>query len=295
MLAAGTFLCCGCWVKQEAGKKMQADIAAMQMEMEVVKKAHAEQKGKLAKRIQQADQKIAELQKVIEEYRRATGRNAADVGVDLERLKSEIMQIRGRLEVNEHRLGIIENRLSIIHKDLDEQRSSVVKREEDEETRRREEEEKKKKEIEEATRRSLGAIERPEKVEDFYKLAYGMLDAGQHKAARILFEELLAKWPKSAYADNALYWIGESYYAEQNYREAALTFQKVRKRFPKGDKSPDALLKLGYCFYAMEMYKESLPFLSEFVQSYPGNRMAAAARKKIRNARRRVKSKRRGK
>jgi septal ring factor EnvC (AmiA/AmiB activator) len=93
-----------CWVKEEIGKQMQADIAAAQVELAVIKKAHAEEKAALQKRIKEADAKIKELTKVIEEYRRATGRSAADIGVDIERIKSDMMEIRGRLEVNEHRL-----------------------------------------------------------------------------------------------------------------------------------------------------------------------------------------------
>ena len=114
-----------CWVKEEVGKQMQADIAAAQVELAIIKKAHAEEKAALQKRIKEADAKIKELTKVIEEYRRATGRSAADIGVDIERVKSDLMTIRGRLEVNEHRLGTIEKRLSIIHKDLGKRREEI--------------------------------------------------------------------------------------------------------------------------------------------------------------------------
>lgn len=270
---------CGCWVKEEVGKQMQADIAAMQVEMEVIKKAHADQKKSLQERIQEADKRIAELVQIIDEYRRATGRNAADVGVDIERIKSQIMEMRGKLEVNEHRLGIIEKKLSIMHKDLSEKRAEATKHQE-EEAKRKEEEDKKRAE-EEASRDPLAAIARPETQKDFYKLAYGLLDTGQIKAARLLFEEFLKKWPTGEYSDNALYWIAETYYHENQYRVAALKFQKVRQDFPGSDKAGDALLKLGFCFYSMERYKEALPFLQEFVQSYPKSKLASKARKRI--------------
>jgi len=68
-----------------------------------------------------------------------------------------------------------------------------------------------------------------------------------------------------------------------------LTFQRVRKEFPKGDKVPDALLKVGYCFYAMQMYREALPFLKEFVQTYPSNPLVKKANEKIREAKKRIK------
>jgi tol-pal system protein YbgF len=266
---------------------MQADIAAMQVEMEVIKKAHASQKKSLQERIQEADKRIVELVQIIEDYRRATGRNAADVGVDIEKIKSQIMEMRGKLEVNEHRLGIIEKKLSIMHKDLNDKRAEAIRNQE-EEAKRKEEEAKKRAE-EETSKDPLAAITRPEKQKDFYKLAYNLLDTGQVGAARVLFEEFLKKWPSGEYSDNALYWIAETYYYEKQYRIAALKFQKVRQDFPRSDKAGDALLKLGFCFFSMERYKEALPFLQEFVQSHPKSRLASKARKRIKEIKKKLK------
>jgi len=274
----------GCWVKKEAGKRMQADIAALQVELEVVKKAHAKEKEQLKQRIKEADRQIAELVKIIEEYRRATGRNAADVGVDIERIKTELMEIKGNIEVNGHRLDKLEHKLAELSKGTSER---LVQEGEpggkDEQV-----EDVKKEEKETVPPDPLAAIERPEDKKKFYKLAYSLLEADQAEAARALFSEFLEKWPEDAYSDNALYWIAESHYAQKDYRLAALTFQKVRTQFPKGDKSRDALLKLGYCFYAMERYKEAIPFLKEFVQKFPKSPLKKKARKKIREAQRRL-------
>ncbi len=278
-------LICGCWVKKEVGKQMQADIVALQTEFEIIKKSHAAEKAELASRLDEADKRMAELKLLIDEYRRITGRNAADVGVEIEQVKRQVTEMRGQVEVNEHRLGVIEKRLSIIHSDLSDQKAVVQQREA--ERLRLEEEERRK--AAEAAKKPLPDIVRPKDKEDFYKLAHSMIESGQHKAARILFEEFLAQWPKDAYSDNALYWIGESHYAEGDYRKAALTFQRVRREFSKGDKAPDALFKLGYCFYAMDMYREAIPFLKEFVQSYPKSPLVKKAKDKIREAQQKIK------
>jgi len=266
---------------------MQADIAALQTEFEVVKKAHAEEKAKLESRLQEADKRIVELQSLIDEFRRATGRNAADIGVDLEKLKSQIMELRGAQEVTAHKVESIERRMAGLKDDLS-ARNAEATTQRDAEQRRREEEAAKLREASKS-KDPLSAIKRPEKPEAFYKLAYSLLESGQTEAARTLFKEFLAKWPAGGYTDNAMYWVGESYYSEKQYREAALTFQQVREKFPKGDKSPDALLKLGLCFFNLELYSESLPFLKEFVQSYPKHPMAAKAKERIKEAEKKAK------
>jgi tol-pal system protein YbgF len=262
---------------------MQAEIAALQVEFEVVKKAHAEGEEKLKNRIQQADQKVAELIKIIEEYKRATGRNAADFGVDMEQMRSQVMKIKGRLEVIEHRLANAEKSFLSVSEDVSEYKSKVEKDKLD-----RQAEEKKKVKEKDRSKNALDAIVRPKKRDDFYKLAYGLLDSGQYMAARTLFLEFLEKWPKGSYSDNALYWIGESYYAQNEFKKAAMTFQQVRQQFPKGDKAPDSLLKIGYCFIALGKQQQALPFLSEFVQSYPKNPNVAAAKKKISEVKKKI-------
>lgn len=255
---------------------MQADITALQAELGVVKDAHRKQKEQLRQRIEEADKRIAELVKIIEDYRRAMGRSAADFGVDIDHLREELMGLKGRVEVLEHELERLkqitrqnQQKPPASSQDGGTADASPVKPP-----------------TSAPPADPLAAIKRPEQKEAFYKLAYGLLEAGQTAAARRLFTEFLAKWPRDAYSDNALYWIGESYYAEENFRLAALTFQKVRTGFPKGDKASDALLKLGYCFFSMGRYRQALPFLEKFVQDHPRGSLAVQARKKIRAARR---------
>lgn len=57
----------------------------------------------------------------------------------------------------------------------------------------------------------------------------------------------LVRWPDHPYAENAMYWRGEAYYAKADYRRAAEEFEGVIARFGGGSKGPDALLKLGMC------------------------------------------------
>lgn len=57
----------------------------------------------------------------------------------------------------------------------------------------------------------------------------------------------LVKWPDHPYAENAMYWRGEAYFAKGDYAKAAEQFEAVLSRFGGGNKGPDALLKLGMC------------------------------------------------
>lgn len=261
-------------MNKEAGERMQANLEGLQAEFEVVKKAHAAEKAQLQQRLKEADEHIVELRRLIDDFQQATGRSAADIGVDIEKIKSQIMELRGQIELMQHTIDMATKQPSGAASSSSQQTDSRPKVE-----------------IVKTTNNTdpLAGIKRPEKQDEFYKLAAGMLEAKQSQAARMLFDEFIKKWPTSPYAGNALYWIGESYYIEKDYRDAAMSFQQVREKYPKGNKAADALLRLGYCFAAMEMYSEALPFLKDFVQTYPKNPSVAKVKEKIEEVEKKIK------
>ncbi len=80
-----------------------------------------------------------------------------------------------------------------------------------------------------------------------YDAAYQDLTRGNHGLALLGFQEMLTKFPDSELADNAQYWIGETYYAQKDFPAALREFEKAVATYPKGDKVPAALLKSGFC------------------------------------------------
>jgi tol-pal system protein YbgF len=71
------------------------------------------------------------------------------------------------------------------------------------------------------------------------------VNAHQYDRALDALAAFLVRWPDHPYADNAMYWRGECYFAKGDYRRAADQFEGSVARFPAGAKAPDALLKLG--------------------------------------------------
>jgi tol-pal system protein YbgF len=78
-----------------------------------------------------------------------------------------------------------------------------------------------------------------------YDAAISLVNARHYDEALDAFAAFLVKWPDHPYANNAMYWRGECYFARGDYQHAAEQFDGVIKRFPAGSKVPDALLKLG--------------------------------------------------
>ncbi|HEX4445443.1 MAG TPA: tetratricopeptide repeat protein, partial [Polyangiaceae bacterium] len=78
-----------------------------------------------------------------------------------------------------------------------------------------------------------------------YDAAMQLVNAHQYDRALDALAAFLVRWPDHPYADNAMYWRGECYFAKGDYRRAADQFEGTVARFPAGAKAPDALLKLG--------------------------------------------------
>ena len=79
-----------------------------------------------------------------------------------------------------------------------------------------------------------------------YAQAFDALKAGSYSIAITGFKDFLSTYPTSSLAENAQYWLGESYYVTHDYGSAAGAFRTVLKKYPDSRKAPDAMLKLGY-------------------------------------------------
>jgi tol-pal system protein YbgF len=102
-----------------------------------------------------------------------------------------------------------------------------------------------------------------------YRVAYEDLRAGKHDVAAGELREFVRKWPRHDLADNAQYWLGESFYARKRWNEAAAEFRATVDKWPLGNKAPDALVKLGFCLQAMGEQRAARDVLAQVGQSYP--------------------------
>jgi tol-pal system protein YbgF len=80
-----------------------------------------------------------------------------------------------------------------------------------------------------------------------YDAALSLVTAKNYGRALDALAAFLVKWPEHPYADHAMYWRGECYFAAGDYTRASEQFEGVLARFPAGAKVPDSLLKLGMC------------------------------------------------
>src|SRR5258708_30097009 len=77
------------------------------------------------------------------------------------------------------------------------------------------------------------------------------------------------KYPSDPLVADSQYWLGESFFQRQQYRDAAEAFLGVTTKFDKSAKAPDALLRLGQSLAALKEKEAACAALRRGSRQYP--------------------------
>jgi tol-pal system protein YbgF len=116
---------------------------------------------------------------------------------------------------------------------------------------------------------------------DNYQAAFELLKEQRYEPAAMAFEQFLVTFPDSELADNAQYWLAESHYVTQKFRDALGEFKTVIDKFPRSRKVPDALLKMGYCSYELKRWDSARASLARVQNDYPETTAARLAGQRL--------------
>ena len=102
-----------------------------------------------------------------------------------------------------------------------------------------------------------------------YAYAFGLLKKRDFANAARSLKAFIEKNPKHELAGNAMYWLGETHYDQQQYAEAARVFLDGYRRYPKSNKAPDNLLKLGKALNSVGEKKSACATWKKLLKDYP--------------------------
>jgi tol-pal system protein YbgF len=129
------------------------------------------------------------------------------------------------------------------------------------------------------------AASSPEEEKRAYDTAFQSLKDLRYADAAEDFRGFLSQYPQSDYADNAQYWLGESYYVTRNYELALEAFEGLISNYPQSLKLPDSLLKIGYTHYELKQWDLARAALTQVQDQYPGTTVARLAENRLRSMR----------
>ena len=295
----------------QATKDVIAKLDALNLKSEGMRQEIRESHSKIDGKI---ESKIAPLEAALQPMRRTQ----ADLGARLEKLQVDVQHLMGRYEESKYfaqkslgesktlresyqsKFDELEKQIAALKQTVEDLEVRVAGEEPSEE----EEEKPEKPGVSEAEPKeppgkeaspapSPAKVAKPEKAakpekrpavlspDEAYKKAYDQFSRGDIEGARNGFKKFLETYPKSKYAENAHFWLGECYFAEKKYEEAILEYDEVIKKFPKGSKVPNALYRQGMAFLAMEDTTNAKLIFKEVIKRFPKSEQAKAAQKKL--------------
>src|SRR5690606_21992177 len=92
------------------------------------------------------------------------------------------------------------------------------------------------------------------------------------------FAEMLKAFPKGKFADQALYFQGESYYQLGKKQEAAAAYTELVKNFEKSNLRADALYALGVTHEELTAWADAGKTYDLFLKEFPESELATEVR-----------------
>ncbi len=110
-----------------------------------------------------------------------------------------------------------------------------------------------------------------------YRSGLSAFKRGEYRSAVSFFNRVVKNFNDDRLAENALYWIGESYFALKRFDTAIGFFNRVLDN-SFSHKDQDAQIKKGYAYFMSKRFDLAAREFQTYLRNYPQGRYAATAR-----------------
>ena len=218
-------------------------------------------------KLDEIDRRLGAVERVL-----ATG-SLVDLVVQADVQQRDVAEIRGRTETLEHQAEGTANRQRELYGDLDERIRTLEERIQGVAANVS---------VLDGGSLAPGQLPLPSGSDrDNYQAAFELLKQQRYEPAAMAFQQFLVSFPDSQLADNAQYWLAESYYVTDQFDDALKQFQVVIKQHADSRKVPDALLKMGYCNYELERWTDARAALVRVQSEYSETTAARLAEQRL--------------
>ena len=114
-----------------------------------------------------------------------------------------------------------------------------------------------------------------------YDTAWADYTNGQWALAVQGFEAYIKTFPRSELADDAQFYIGQTYYADGAFKESVAAFEQVLLAYPDGNVVPDASYKRALALDRLGETERAQQAFELVVQNYPESTMATLAQQAL--------------
>jgi tol-pal system protein YbgF len=201
-----------------------------------------------------------------DELRRATEENGQlrrsllDLQTQIEAVRAEIARLRGQDEQLVRDVSEIQRRQKDLVQGVDERLRKV-----------------------EPSKVSVDGkefIADPAEARDF-EAALAIFRRGEFPAAQSAFADFIKRYPQSGFRPTAVFWLGNSQYANRDYRGAITNFRTLIAQAPDHPRAAEAVLSIANCQIELKDNAGARKTLDELIKAYPQSEAASAAKERL--------------
>ncbi|MEL7464277.1 MAG: tol-pal system protein YbgF, partial [Pseudomonadota bacterium] len=131
---------------------------------------------------------------------------------------------------------------------------------------------------------TLGVLTTPISGQTDFDQGVAAAKAGDATTAQSLLQRFITANPGSPLIGDANFWLGESYYATGDFRQAARRYVDVADLYPGASTAPQSLMKLGVTLNLLGQADAACQALAEVGARYPNAAAAQEARAEAQRA-----------
>ena len=207
------------------------------------------------------ENKLKELQNVLDQATEVLKRGSADVGAQVEQLRDQMNEASGQLAELQHRLDVVDQQLTAQRTELDTKIASMGSG------------------GGAAARPAVDPSQIPADKSAHFAAAYSAYQGADYDKARALWREYITRYPNDPKAGEAQYWIGASY-TQQNKPATALgEYRKVISDYSKSSAVNVALYGMADAFYRLHACTDAKSAVSALIKRKPESSLSERAKK----------------
>lgn len=120
----------------------------------------------------------------------------------------------------------------------------------------------------------------PAEKRDF-EAALAVFRSGKFAESITAFAAFVRQYPRSGYLPSARFWLGNSQYAQREYKDAIGNFKQLLADAPGHARAPEAALSIANCQLELKDAKSARKTLEDLVKAYPQSEAAMAAKERL--------------
>lgn len=208
LIAIGLLVCGGCfWATTKSeGEAMRHDITSLQDRLNTKEKSLNDQ--------------INQLQQVLDEATKVLKRNSADIGADVEQLRSDVRTANGLVTSVNNSVNDLKTSFDKYKKDNDARLDSLEQR---------------------VAQIESGKPSANSSPDDLWRLGNEAFNAQRYNDALEIYKRLVQTYPTYAKASDAQYFRGQCYTNMKDWDHAIGAYQELVEKFPDSPLADDGL------------------------------------------------------